>query len=58
MFLRNAVNAGLPALKVPDATTDFSDGDLGTFDLSEGCWRNPQAVWWRGWQRGVICPPS
>jgi 3-isopropylmalate/(R)-2-methylmalate dehydratase small subunit len=40
LFFRNAVNAGLPAMKVPDATTVFSDGDLGTFDLSEGGWRN------------------
>ena len=36
MFFRNAVNAGLPAMTVPDATTVFSDGDTGTFDLSDG----------------------
>ena len=40
LFFRNAVNAGLPAMTVPDATTVFSDGDVGTFDLSEGSWRN------------------
>ena len=38
--MRNAVNAGLPAMTVPDATTVFSDGDVGTFDLSDGSWRN------------------
>jgi 3-isopropylmalate/(R)-2-methylmalate dehydratase small subunit len=40
LFFRNAVNAGLPAMTVPNATTVFSDGDVGTFDLSDGCWRN------------------
>jgi 3-isopropylmalate/(R)-2-methylmalate dehydratase small subunit len=40
LFFRNAVNAGLPAMAVPDATTVFSDGDVGTFDLSDGSWRN------------------
>ena len=40
LFFRNAVNAGLPAMTVPEATTTFSDGDVGTFDLSEGSWRN------------------
>ena len=40
LFFRNAVNAGLPAMTVPDATTIFSDGDVGTFDLSDGSWRN------------------
>jgi 3-isopropylmalate/(R)-2-methylmalate dehydratase small subunit len=40
LFFRNAVNAGLPAMTVPDATTVFSDGDVGTFDLSDGSWRN------------------
>ena len=40
LFFRNAVNAGLPAMTVPHATTVFSDGDVGTFDLSEGSWRN------------------
>jgi 3-isopropylmalate/(R)-2-methylmalate dehydratase small subunit len=40
LFLRNAVNAGLPAMTVPDATTVFSDGNVGTFDLSDGSWRN------------------
>ena len=40
LFFRNAVNAGLPAMTVPDATAVFSDGDTGTFDLAEGSWRN------------------
>jgi 3-isopropylmalate/(R)-2-methylmalate dehydratase small subunit len=40
LFFRNAVNAGLPAMAVPDATTVFREGDIGTFDLSTGSWRN------------------
>jgi 3-isopropylmalate/(R)-2-methylmalate dehydratase small subunit len=40
LFFRNAVNAGLPAMTLPDATSLFSDGDTGTFDLSDGTWRN------------------
>ncbi len=40
LFFRNAVNAGLPAMTVPDATSIFSDGDTATFDLTEGSWRN------------------
>lgn len=40
LFFRNAVNAGLPAMTVPDATKIFSDGDTGTFDLASGHWRN------------------
>ncbi len=40
LFFRNAVNAGLPAMTVPDATTVFSDGDVGTFDLTDGSWHN------------------
>lgn len=40
LFLRNAVNAGLLAMTVPDATSRFSDGDVGTFDLSTGEWCN------------------
>jgi 3-isopropylmalate/(R)-2-methylmalate dehydratase small subunit len=40
LFFRNAVNAGLPAMTVPDATTVFGDGDTGTFDLTDGSWRN------------------
>jgi 3-isopropylmalate/(R)-2-methylmalate dehydratase small subunit len=27
-------------MTVPDATIAFSDGDIGTFDLSDGSWRN------------------
>jgi 3-isopropylmalate/(R)-2-methylmalate dehydratase small subunit len=34
------VNAGLPAMTVPHATTVFSEGDSGTFDLTAGTWRN------------------
>jgi 3-isopropylmalate/(R)-2-methylmalate dehydratase small subunit len=40
LFFRNAVNAGLPALTLPDATSLFSEGDTGSFDLSGGTWRN------------------
>jgi 3-isopropylmalate/(R)-2-methylmalate dehydratase small subunit len=40
LFFRNAVNAGLPAMTLPEATTIFSEGDTGTFDLSSGEWRN------------------
>jgi 3-isopropylmalate/(R)-2-methylmalate dehydratase small subunit len=40
LFFRNAVNAGLPAMTVPDVTAAFSDGDTGTFDLRSGAWRN------------------
>jgi 3-isopropylmalate/(R)-2-methylmalate dehydratase small subunit len=40
LFFRNAVNAGLPAMTLPDATALFTDGDIGTFDLSDGNWRN------------------
>jgi 3-isopropylmalate/(R)-2-methylmalate dehydratase small subunit len=40
LFFRNAVNAGLPAMTVPDATRIFSDGDTGTFDVGDGSWRN------------------
>jgi 3-isopropylmalate/(R)-2-methylmalate dehydratase small subunit len=40
LFFRNAVNAGLPAMTLPDATTIFREGDIGTFDLATGSWRN------------------
>jgi 3-isopropylmalate/(R)-2-methylmalate dehydratase small subunit len=40
LFFRNAVNAGLPAMTLPSATSLFTEGDTGTFDLSEGNWRN------------------
>jgi 3-isopropylmalate/(R)-2-methylmalate dehydratase small subunit len=40
LFFRNAVNAGLPAMTIPDATSLFSEGDTGTFDISTGEWRN------------------
>jgi 3-isopropylmalate/(R)-2-methylmalate dehydratase small subunit len=40
LFFRNAVNAGLPAMTVPDATNIFSDGDTVTIDLAEGTWAN------------------
>jgi 3-isopropylmalate/(R)-2-methylmalate dehydratase small subunit len=40
LFLRNAVNAGLPALTVPGATATFSDGDVGTFDIATGAYAN------------------
>jgi 3-isopropylmalate/(R)-2-methylmalate dehydratase small subunit len=40
LFFRNAVNAGLPAVTLPDATTVFRESDTGTFDLRSGAWRN------------------
>lgn len=40
LFFRNAVNAGLPAMTVPDATILFHEGDTGTFNLTAGTWRN------------------
>ena len=40
LFLRNAVNAGLPALTAPGVTELFHDGDLGVFDISTGAYRN------------------
>lgn len=40
LFFRNAVNAGLPAMTIPDVTAAFTDGDAGTFDLRTGAWRN------------------
>jgi 3-isopropylmalate/(R)-2-methylmalate dehydratase small subunit len=40
LFFRNAVNAGLPAMTLPQATALFGDGDHGTFDLATGAWRN------------------
>jgi 3-isopropylmalate/(R)-2-methylmalate dehydratase small subunit len=36
LFLRNAINAGLPALTIPRATAQFGDGDRGTFDIATG----------------------
>jgi 3-isopropylmalate/(R)-2-methylmalate dehydratase small subunit len=40
LFLRNAVNQGLPVLTVPGVTSEFSDGDEGCFDIARGHWRN------------------
>ncbi|MFY4718440.1 3-isopropylmalate dehydratase [Streptomyces sp. LaBMicrA B280] len=40
LFFRNAVNAGLPAMTVPDATSVFSDGDRAAIDLATGTWTN------------------
>jgi len=40
LFFRNAVNTGLPAMTIPDATGVFHGGDTGTFDLTAGTWRN------------------
>lgn len=40
LFFRNAINAGLPAMTVPGVTEAFADGDIGTFDLRAGTWRN------------------
>src|SRR5258707_11275875 len=43
LFFRNAVNAGLAAMTLPDATSLFAEGDTGIFDLSNGTWRNDTA---------------
>ncbi|MFF4315726.1 LeuD/DmdB family oxidoreductase small subunit [Streptomyces sp. 900105755] len=40
LFFRNAVNAGLPAMTVPDATAVFRDGDTAALDLATGNWAN------------------
>jgi 3-isopropylmalate/(R)-2-methylmalate dehydratase small subunit len=40
LFLRNAINVGLPALTVPGAGSVFSDGDQACFDFSAGTWQN------------------
>jgi 3-isopropylmalate/(R)-2-methylmalate dehydratase small subunit len=40
LFLRNAINDGLAALTAPGVTAMFEDGDLGTFDVSTGSYRN------------------
>jgi 3-isopropylmalate/(R)-2-methylmalate dehydratase small subunit len=40
LFLRNAINDGLPALTAPGVTAMFEDGNLGTFDISTGVYRN------------------
>ncbi|MHA6764614.1 LeuD/DmdB family oxidoreductase small subunit [Streptacidiphilus sp. PAMC 29251] len=36
LFLRNAINHGLPALTVPGVTAAFADGDRMTLDFAEG----------------------
>ena len=36
LFLRNAINHGLPALTVPGATAAFADGDTARLDFAEG----------------------
>lgn len=40
LFFRNAVNSGLPAMTVPNATNIFREGDTARFDLADGSWRN------------------
>jgi 3-isopropylmalate/(R)-2-methylmalate dehydratase small subunit len=40
LFFRNAVNAGLPAMTIPDAAKVFHEGDTGSFDLQTGAWHN------------------
>jgi 3-isopropylmalate/(R)-2-methylmalate dehydratase small subunit len=40
LFLRNAINAGLPALTAPGVTKLFTDGDQGSFDIATGAYRN------------------
>ncbi|HEX4221729.1 MAG TPA: 3-isopropylmalate dehydratase [Pseudonocardiaceae bacterium] len=44
LFLRNAINSGLPALTVPGVTARFSDGDIGQFDIKSGVYRNETTV--------------
>jgi 3-isopropylmalate/(R)-2-methylmalate dehydratase small subunit len=41
LFLRNAVNHGLPALTVPGVTAAFADGDTLRMDIAEGWAENP-----------------
>jgi 3-isopropylmalate/(R)-2-methylmalate dehydratase small subunit len=36
LFLRNAINHGLPALTAPGVTEAFSDGDIARLDFAEG----------------------
>lgn len=36
LFLRNAINYGLPALTVPGVTAAFEDGDTARLDVAEG----------------------
>jgi 3-isopropylmalate/(R)-2-methylmalate dehydratase small subunit len=36
----NAVDTGLPAMTLHDATTVFREGGIGTFDLVTDSWRN------------------
>ncbi|WP_033288307.1 3-isopropylmalate dehydratase [Amycolatopsis jejuensis] len=36
LFFRNAINHGLPALRVGGVSTAFADGETMTLDLSEG----------------------
>jgi 3-isopropylmalate/(R)-2-methylmalate dehydratase small subunit len=43
LFFRNAINAGLPALTAPGVTGVFRDGDVGSFDISTGAYRNETA---------------
>jgi 3-isopropylmalate/(R)-2-methylmalate dehydratase small subunit len=40
LFLRNAINFGLPALTVPGATDVFTDGDTARLHLTEGWCEN------------------
>jgi 3-isopropylmalate/(R)-2-methylmalate dehydratase small subunit len=41
LFLRNAVNYGLPALTVPGVSAMFADGDTARLDFAEGWIENP-----------------
>jgi 3-isopropylmalate/(R)-2-methylmalate dehydratase small subunit len=36
LFLRNAINHGLPALTAPGVTSAFTDGDTARLDFAEG----------------------
>jgi 3-isopropylmalate/(R)-2-methylmalate dehydratase small subunit len=40
LFFRNAVNAGLPAMTIPDATQLFHEADTISLDFPTGTWNN------------------
>jgi 3-isopropylmalate/(R)-2-methylmalate dehydratase small subunit len=42
LFLRNAVNFGLPALAVPGVSAAFEEGDVAEVDLATGVVANPR----------------
>jgi 3-isopropylmalate/(R)-2-methylmalate dehydratase small subunit len=54
LFLRNAVNYGLPALTVPGVSGMFADGDIARLDFAEG-WIENAGTGER--RRGGALPP-